>query len=165
MKQYSVSPIAEEDPATREALRELNNRHIRETSFLSPEKWQRLINEAFQASCVAEAAGFMIAFQQDARYDSENFNWFCQRHQRFVYVDRIVVDGRFRGQGLARLLYEELFALAREKSHDKVFCEVNLDPPNPGSDAFHAGLGFVELGRGRVRESGRVVRYLSKSLV
>jgi predicted GNAT superfamily acetyltransferase len=23
---------------------------------------------------------------------------------------------------------------------------VNIEPPNPGSDAFHAGRGFVEVG-------------------
>ena len=36
-------------------------------------------------------------------------------------------------------------------------------PPNPGSDAFHAALGFVEAGQAE-HPDGKVVRYLCKPL-
>ena len=39
-------------------------------------------------------------------------------------------------------------------------CEVNCDPPNPVSDAFHAALGFREIGRARIVERSKTVRYL-----
>jgi predicted GNAT superfamily acetyltransferase len=42
-----------------------------------------------------------------------------------------------------------------------ICCEVNLDPPNPASDAFHASLGFHEIGSAAM-SNGKVVRYLTK---
>jgi len=56
------------------------------------------------------------------------------------------IDEGARGLGLARKLYEELFDLVRSAGHVVIACEVNSQPPNPGSDAFHAAMGFVEAG-------------------
>ena len=39
-------------------------------------------------------------------------------------------------------------------------CEVNIDPPNPVSDAFHAFFGFVEVGWAFLPDRGKSVRYL-----
>lgn len=145
-------------------MRALNNDNAVETSFLVPEQWQSMTAGAFSASCVAEAAAFLIAFDQDADYDSANFHWFRERLPRFVYIDRIVVDQRHRGAGLARALYEDLFARMRDAGHDVVGCEVNLIPPNPGSDAFHARMGFTEMGRAALPGQEKTVRYFSKYL-
>ena len=105
-----------------------------------------------------------MAFDQDARYDSPNFLWFRSRYPRFVYVDRIVVASSARGRGHARRLYDDLFEQAIAAGHERVVCEVNSQPPNPASDAFHAALGFVEVGTGDVYGGSRTVRYLSKAL-
>ncbi|TIP69850.1 MAG: GNAT family N-acetyltransferase, partial [Mesorhizobium sp.] len=72
-----------------------------------------------------------------------NFLWFRERYPRFVYVDRVVVAGEARGRGHARRLYEDLFDHALRAGQTIVTCEVNAEPPNPASDAFHAALGFV----------------------
>ena len=64
---------------------------------------------------------------------------------------------------LARRLYADLFEHAVRAGHDRVVCEVNKTPPNPASDAFHAALGFVEVGTASVYGS-RTVRYLSQTL-
>ena len=50
-----------------------------------------------------------------------------------------------RGQGFARLMYEDLFADAKAAGHVRVVCEVNIKPPNEGSLAFHRSIGFVAL--------------------
>ncbi len=50
-----------------------------------------------------------------------------------------------RGRGVARALYEAVFADARAAGLPLVCCEVNVEPPNPVSDAFHAALGFETL--------------------
>ncbi len=34
----------------------------------------------------------------------------------------------------------------RAASHARMVCEVNIDPPNPASLAFHLGRGYVEIG-------------------
>jgi hypothetical protein len=108
---------------------------------------------------------FLLAFDQDAAYDSPNFLWFRERFPRFVYVDRVVVGPAARGRGLARRLYDELFAAAAAAGHERVVCEVNLDPPNPGSDAFHARQGFAEIGAAAIHGGAKTVRYLERRLV
>jgi uncharacterized protein len=44
-----------------------------------------------------------------------------------------------------------------------VGCEINLLPPNPASDAFHARMGFVEVGAAQLA-NGKTVRYLERAL-
>jgi predicted GNAT superfamily acetyltransferase len=41
---------------------------------------------------------------------------------------------------------------------------VNTEPPNPASDAFHARLGFVEVGRAVLPGGAKAVRYLRRAL-
>jgi predicted GNAT superfamily acetyltransferase len=146
------------------ALLALNNAHAQELSWLEPERLQHLVEQAFLARRIGELDAFLLAFDQDARYDSPNFLWFCARYPRFVYVDRIVVASSTRGRGCARRLYRDLFEHAAEAGHERVVCEVNSSPPNPASDAFHAVLGFVEVGTASVYDGSRTVRYLSHAL-
>ena len=51
-----------------------------------------------------------------------------------------------RGNRLGQALYAAVFAEAERLGLPEVTCEVNLDPPNPGSLAFHERLGFERLG-------------------
>lgn len=90
--------------------------------------------------------GFVIAMTPGSEYESENYRWFEAREVGHVYVDRIVVAESERGRGLGPMLYDAVFAEARRLGHPEVTCEVNLDPPNPGSLAFHGRLGFVQIG-------------------
>lgn len=92
-------------------------------------------------------SGFLLAFAKAADYDSPNFQWFATRYERFLYIDRVVVMSHAQGLGIGRQLYADLFAFAREQGYPQVTCEFDLDPPNPGSAAFHCRFGFVEVGR------------------
>jgi hypothetical protein len=164
MNEAALLPIsaAELTPASplAEALLALNNDHAQELSRLTPERLTHLIGEAFLARRIGDVDAFLLAVDQDADYDSPNFLWFRARYRRFVYVDRIVVAFRARGKGLARLLYLALFTEAARAEHSCVVCEVNSEPPNPASDAFHLGLGFVEVGSAAIHNGGKTVRYL-----
>ncbi len=164
MSDHSIEPIAALDPDQQAVLLALNNEHAQVTSFLTPDKWRSMLAEAFTAARVKDSASLLIAFDQDADYDSANFLWFRNRLDRFVYVDRIIVGGEHRGAGLARRLYEDLFLRAGEAGHDCIVCEVNRVPPNPGSDAFHARLGFEEVGQATLTGGDKTVRYLRKAL-
>ncbi len=146
------------------ALLALNNAHAVELSWLEPERLGHLVRQAFLAWRVGEADALLLAFDEGADYDSPNFLWFRARLARFVYVDRVVVAAAVRGQGLARRLYAALFEAAARAGHDRVVCEVNSDPPNPGSDAFHAALGFTEMGAGILHGGRKTVRYLVRPL-
>lgn len=138
----------------------LNRAHETELSPLDREGLARLIGEAVYARGL-EGGAMLIAFAPAADYDSPNFLWFRDRYDSFVYVDRIVVADTHRRRGLAAALYEDLFAEARAAGAERVVCEVNADPPNPASDAFHARLGFVEVGD-QTLPNGKTVRYYAR---
>ena len=150
--------------AEREKVLALNNQFARETSFLDEARLASMLDEAFLATRIGSVDAFLIVFDEHARYDSPNFEWFRARFPRFAYVDRIITGPAARGKGYARALYQDLFAKAAVARHERVVCEVNFDPPNPVSDAFHAALGFAEVGRQLLQHSGKTVRYLSKNI-
>lgn len=157
----SVADLTD-SPALAEALLALNNAHALELSWLEPERLSHLVGEAFVARRIGEADALLLTFDQDADYDSPNYLWFRERHDRFVYVDRIVVAGSARGRGLARRLYGDLFEQAQAAGHQRIVCEVNADPPNPASDAFHAELGFVPVGTATIHGGAKTVTYLMR---
>ncbi len=155
----SIEPIGSPDSA----LLVLNNAHAAELSLLDDARMAELNDRAFLACRIGEAEALLLAFDQGADYDSPNFLWFRERHARFVYVDRIVVAPAARGRGHARRLYEHLFDRARAAGHGQIVCEVNADPPNPASDAFHAALGFRQVGSATL-PGGKTVGYFAKAL-
>ena len=142
----------------------LNNDHAQALSWLEPERLEYLVSQAFLTRRIGDLDAFMMVLDQDARYDSPNFLWFRARYQRFLYVDRIVVASSARGRGCARTLYRDLFDHTLRTGHDRICCEVNLNPPNPESDAFHAALGFVAVGTADIHNGAKTVRYLSRVL-
>ena len=142
----------------------LNNQHATELSWLDADRFAELAARAFLSRRIGCVDAFLLAFDQDADYDSPNFQWFLARYARFVYVDRIVVRPAARGRGLARRLYEDLFAEAARAGHARVVCEVNQDPPNAASDAFHTALGFAEVGNATIHGGRKTVRYLVRPL-
>jgi uncharacterized protein len=146
------------------AILALNNAHAQQLSWLEPERLEQLVAQSFLAWRIGSLDAFLLAFDQDAPYDSPNFLWFRARYPRFVYIDRIAVTPSARGRGLARLLYCDLFDTARRRGHTHIACEVNVDPPNPTSDAFHAALGFVEVGCASIHDGSKTVRYLERTL-
>ena len=156
--------IAPVSAASEPGVLALNNEHAAELSWLEPDRLSKLVAAAFYARRIGDLEAFLLAFDESAAYDSPNFLWFCERFPRFVYVDRIAVARWARGRGHARLLYEDLFAHAASAGHTMVGCEVNSDPPNPISDAFHAALGFSEIGHAAIHGGAKSVRYFRRSL-
>jgi predicted GNAT superfamily acetyltransferase len=146
------------------SLLALNNAHASELSWLEPERLMHLLDQARIALRIGEVDAFMIVLDENANYDSPNFHWFRARYARFLYVDRVVVAPHARGRGLARHLYGALIREATRAKHARIVCEVNIDPPNPSSDAFHAALGFAEIGRASIHGGTKTVRYLERLL-
>jgi predicted GNAT superfamily acetyltransferase len=146
------------------AILALNNEHAAELSWLEPERLSFLLGEAFYARRIGVLEAFIMAFDQQARYDSPNFLWIQERYRRFVYVDRVVVAAHARGRGHGRRFYEDLFGHALRAGQAIVTCEVNIDPPNPASDAFHAALGFAEVGNAMIHGATKSVRYYVRQI-
>ncbi|MDQ2757398.1 MAG: GNAT family N-acetyltransferase [Actinomycetota bacterium] len=140
---------------------DLNHRHVALLSPMDAPRLRQLQGWADRADVIdlgEEVAGFVVTFAPGSDYDSENYRWFSQRYEDFTYLDRVVVDVRFRRQGLARLVYDELEAAAGSR----MLLEVNVDPPNEPSLAFHRGRGYVEVGR--AGDPGHVVALMAKDL-
>lgn len=141
----------------------LSARHEVETGKLGRAKLAAMVATSYLSTIIGERGGYLITFDQAGAYDSPNFLWHRARYPRFVYVDRIVIEPAARGLGYARALYQQFFERARADGHNLACCEINLDPPNPESDAFHAAMGFAEVGQA-VLDNGKAVRYLTRSL-
>ncbi|WP_374946840.1 GNAT family N-acetyltransferase [Agreia sp.] len=142
-------------------LLDMNNRAIPAVNLLDESELLDLVSMAHAAVVVVddespdEPLGLVVTLAAGNDYDSENYRWFDERGGDFLYVDRIVVAEGMRGRGLGQILYERVFAEAELAGLTEVTCEVNLDPPNPGSLAFHDRLGFVQLGE-QVTKGGSV---------
>jgi uncharacterized protein len=42
--------------------------------------------------------------------------------------------------------------------------EVNIEPPNPVSEAFHVAMGFDGVGQATIHNGAKTVRYFEKTL-
>jgi len=146
------------------ALHNLNESHSVELSSLSLEDFSHLLKAASLSLAIDDAEAFLIALDETTSYRSPNFLWFKARFPRFLYIDRVVVSARRRGEGLAKQLYGEVFEEAHRLGYPWVACEVNFDPPNPSSDRLHQALGFHEVGRAHLHDRGKGVRYLMKAM-
>ncbi len=150
------------------ALLAINTEAVPAVNLISAEELAELVATSALALAVddGEPAGLLLALPPDRDYASENYRWFSERATAagmdFLYVDRIVIAPRLRGTGVGRRLYEAVFAAAAEQGRDEVLCEVNLEPPNPGSMRFHAGLGFAEVGRQRTKGGAVEVALLAR---
>jgi len=94
----------------REALLRVNNASARETSLLSPEKFDQMIASARVATFIGPQAAFLLAFEQIDDYDCSHFHWFRGRFDKFLYIDRVVVAEDFRCHGYGAMLFVSTFA-------------------------------------------------------
>ena len=164
---YSIRSLI---PADLPLVLALNNAAVPAVNELDAEALAALIEHSNLAVAVVDddtsdtVIGFAILFIAGAEYASENYRWFSSRSTDFLYVDRIVVADGYRGQGLGQVLYDAIFGAARRLKLTEVFCEVNLEPPNPGSLAFHGRLGFAPVGQLSTKGDTVVVSLLAATV-
>lgn len=108
-------------------------------------------------------AGLIMVMVEGCDYDSLNYAWVSERYDRFAYVDRIAIAPNARSDGLGRRLYEAAFDRLRGR-RQILLCEVNLEPPNPGSQRFHASLGFEPVGERWLPDRTKGVVYLRRKI-
>ena len=109
---------------------------------------------------VAEAqnkvAGFLIAIAEDCAYPSQYFQWFCERYNRFLYIDRIIVTDWARGNRVAWRLYEDVEQFAVSHAYP-LTADVYCQPPNEISLKFHEKYGFEVVGTQSVENGTKAV--------
>jgi predicted GNAT superfamily acetyltransferase len=137
-----------------------------EDPHVAAEKWdyfQHLFRQSASAPLVTvdgAPAGFLFGMTREADYDSPNFLWFRAKYPAFLYVDRLAVSAAYRKKGLGAALYAAAEADAQRLGLPVVCCEVNLQPPNPVSLAFHQRIGFEQVGEQTAE--GKLVAMLAR---
>ncbi len=155
----TLRPVA---PADHADVLALNERNVEVLAPLDEARLVELESLADTAAVIDVAgsfAGFVITFASGSAYDGENFGWFSSRFADFTYLDRVVIHEDFRRRGLGSRVYDELESTC---GRPLFALEVNLDPPNHASLAFHQARTFVEVGQ-RV-SSGHLVSMFLKTL-
>lgn len=135
---------------------EINEANVPAVGPATSNHLARLVDESaialvstIDGSVDANIAGFCIVFSAGADYDSVNYLWFMEHHPSSLYLDRVAFDERFVGRKLGSEMYAEVDRLIRRDHPEAtgLTLEVNVDPPNEPSLAFHRALGFTEVGR------------------
>jgi predicted GNAT superfamily acetyltransferase len=99
----------------------------------------KMSDQALVAEHDGDIAGFVITLPPGAEYDSSRYRWFEDKLvDDYIYLDRIVVSGDHRREGVASQLYEEI------EGDAPIALEVY--DTNDVSLAFHEGRGFEEVG-------------------
>jgi uncharacterized protein len=147
---------------------EINNANTPGVSELTLSEFETDIENCLHALAIdnehGEVCAFCITFAPDAPHAGANHQWFADRFESFVYLDRIAIDSNHQNRGLGALLYQTVEQRMLESAeHSLLCCEVNLEPPNPGSLRFHKRIGFSECGV-ETTAPGYVVTYLQKFL-
>ena len=109
-----------------------------------------------------QIAGFLLTLGPEAGYASKNYQWFDERYEDYIYVDRIAIAPDARGGGLGTALYQHSFKQHKETAL-LIGCEVNTAPPNPGSMRFHERMGFHQVGE-QTFNADYAVAYLVRRL-
>lgn len=107
--------------------------------------------------------GAVVGFQPGTDYQSENYQWFCERYDQFLYIDRIMVAKRGRNQNVGSTIYEHAIKWADAKADGRMTCEVNIAPPNPTSLSFHDRFNFKKIGEGVFEPGVKEVAYFVRS--
>lgn len=107
-----------------------------------------LLNAAFFriAELYNTIAAYLIAFTRDSDYDGQEFLRFRDNQDNFLYIDQVAVSKHSRRRGIATELYRDAIEFASVHRIDRLCCEVNIIPPNPGSMEFHYRLAFIRTG-------------------
>ena len=148
---------------------EINNANTPGVSELTMSELETDIKNCLYALAIdnehGEVCAFCITFDPSAPDAGSNHQWFADRFESFVYLDRIAIDSNNRNRGLGALLYQavEQYMLDSAK-YSLLCCEVNLEPPNPGSLRFHNRIGFSEVGQ-HSPQHGYVVSLLQKVIL
>lgn len=148
-----------------EAVLALNNGAVPHVNALNDESFAWLAERADYFRLAEDESGitgFVLALRSGSEYWSENYLWFSQRFETFLYLDRAVVAPRAHRQGVGKALYDDIAAFAGGR-WPRVVLEVNLRPPNPVSIAFHERMGYRQAGIREYDEKAKAVVMMERA--
>jgi predicted GNAT superfamily acetyltransferase len=130
------------------AVLALNNASVPHVNELTLDMLAQIVALSAHYTVAEDAEGilgFVLCIPAGRAYWSENYRWFGERYEDFLYLDRVAVAARAQRRGVGRALYDGMHRSARAQWR-RVALEVNLRPPNPVSMAFHAAVGYQAVG-------------------
>ena len=164
----TTSGIRSADYGDLARLVELNNAAVPAVNHLTVDKMEWFLEVAHRF-LVAEASddGTVVALLvgldgPGCSYDSSYYAFFCNRYERFLYVDRVVVDPAAWGGGVGQAFYRAFASSA--DGHTHLCAEVNTVPRNERSLAFHEAMGFSDVGEQSDEGTGKTVRMYAREL-
>ncbi|WKW13595.1 GNAT family N-acetyltransferase [Pseudogemmatithrix spongiicola] len=163
MSGFALRPGTAADAA---AVLALNNASVPHVNELSADTLAQIVAMSAHYTVAEDAEGilgFVICIPSGRSYWSDNYNWFGERFDAFLYLDRVAVAARAQRRGIGRALYDDLHARAAER-WPRIALEVNLRPPNPGSVAFHAAMGYSGVGLREYNDGDNAVEMFTKEL-
>lgn len=159
LQQWNFDPISDDDLSQ---VLELNQLYQKQLSPLTMAQLRVLRDESAYHRSVEGGKAFLMALDDSSDYPGENFRWFKQRYDSFVYIDRIAIGENLQRRGLAAALYEDLEVYVRSADRAYLCAEVGLEPPNEASLTFHDALGFERVDSGQA--GGKTVQYFAKAI-
>ena len=139
---WQIRPRRADDDAR---IAEVNVANVPEVGPLDDARFALFRTDALTFDVVeldGRVDGLFVGLAEGVAYDSPNYRWFADRHDRFAYVDRVALEPALRGLGAASALYDGFEAQARDAGRTVVCAEVNVWPPNLRSLRFHQARGF-----------------------
>jgi len=149
-----------------ESVLKLNNESIPAVNELLISELEDILSMS-QKSWVVDVekniVAALITLGPGVQYQSNNYTWLETQFDNYCYVDRIMVDIHAKRNGFGKQLYAALETYAKEIGVEVLLCEVNIEPPNPQSLAFHTDLGWDPF-HDREHAQGKKVRYFKKRI-
>lgn len=156
--------IRELSEADLDIMLSINQENLPAVGHETPESMRQIFKWSFLTLGIEvdeSLIGYCLIMKPGLPYQSTNYQWFCDKYDDFIYLDRVAFASNHQGKGYGSLLYREVEA----RSSAPLFTlEVNLEPRNEGSLRFHERLGFVEVGQ-HVSGSGKLVSLMAKELI
>lgn len=152
-----------------EQVLKINNANAPAVGELTADALEFLVEHSLYALVVTDphskdVQAFCLTFAPGVPYTSANYQWFSDRYDNFVYLDRIAVSSQYQNSGYGTALYSIVEQhMVSDRTAPLLTCEVNLQPPNLGSLRFHHRLGFREVGQ-QESKPGLIVSLLAKYL-
>lgn len=134
----------------------VNRENVEVLSPMDEEKLRFFMEQGELVKVLEVGAGqptafFIVLREGVSEYKSENYIWFSNKYEKFLYIDRIVIDAPYRRMGLGREIYEYVFEHAGETGVPVVTAEIDTIPYNEASLKFHEEMGFKEVGEQFIR--------------
>ncbi len=142
----------------------INNEAVPAVNALTASELSDIVNISEKAWVVDEGdkiVGVLIVLGPRESYGSANYTWLDSQFTNFCYVDRIIIATSGKRKGYGKALYLALEEHAVSTGVEMLLCEVNVEPENPQSMAFHESLGWVPF-QDREHGPGKIVRYFKK---